>query len=101
MDSPNPQKEALRRAAAALGSQTALALACGYADRRHVWPWFSTDRQVPAEKCPAIERATREKAAELNRPELVVTCEQLRPDVPWHVLREQSADATQQQAAAA
>jgi DNA-binding transcriptional regulator YdaS (Cro superfamily) len=32
---------------------------------------------VPAEHCPAIERVTRG----------AVTCEQLRPDVEWSVLR--------------
>jgi len=39
------------------------------------------DRGVPAEQCPAIERATGG----------VVRCEELRPDVAWGVLREQSA----------
>lgn len=57
----------------------------GYEDRRNVWPWFNTDRRFPAEHCPAIERATREKGDP-------VTCEELRPDVPWEVLRMQ-ADA--------
>lgn len=75
------QKDALRRAAKVLGGQAALAVAIGYSDRRHVWPWFNTDRQIPAEHCPAIERATRELGQ-------VVTCEELRPDVPWGVLRE-------------
>ena len=36
---------------------------------------------VPAEHCPAIERATGGQ----------VKCEELRPDVPWGVLREQAA----------
>lgn len=35
-------------------------------------------RQVPAERCPAIEAAT----------DGLVRCEDLRPDVPWHVLRQ-------------
>lgn len=30
--------------------------------------------KIPAERCPAIERATRGKR----------TCEEMRPDVPWH-----------------
>lgn len=34
-------------------------------------------RPVPAERCPAIERATHG----------VVRCEDLRPDVDWSVLR--------------
>ena len=85
------EKAALRRAADVLGGQSALASACGYTDRRHVWPWFNTDRRVPAEHCPAIERATRAKAAEQGAPKLIVTCEELRPDVAWSVLRDQSS----------
>jgi DNA-binding transcriptional regulator YdaS (Cro superfamily) len=38
---------------------------------------------VPAEHCPAIERATGGG----------VRCEDLRPDVAWDVLREQSSGA--------
>lgn len=49
-----------------------------------------TRRDVPAEKCPAIERVTRAHGRE------IVICEQLRPDVDWAVLREQ---ANPQQAA--
>lgn len=41
-------------------------------------------QRVPAEFCPLIERATRER----GRP---VLCEQLRPDVEWRVLREPAA----------
>lgn len=44
---------------------------------------------VPAERCPAIERFTKDKVRELGAGE-PVTCEQLRPDVAWEVLREQS-----------
>lgn len=39
---------------------------------------------VPAEHCPAIERATGGK----------VRCEELRPDVAWEVLRLQVDEAT-------
>jgi DNA-binding transcriptional regulator YdaS (Cro superfamily) len=39
--------------------------------------WVS--RGVPAERCPDIERATAG----------AVRCEDLRPDVAWHVLRNQ------------
>lgn len=39
--------------------------------------WRTGIRQVPAERCPAIERATNG----------AVTCEDLRPDVDWAVLR--------------
>lgn len=90
MDSQTTSKAALSRAAEALGGQAALASALGFTDRRSVWPWFNTDRRVPAEHCPAIEGATRRKAAELNDTTVIVTCEELRPDVAWGVLREQA-----------
>jgi DNA-binding transcriptional regulator YdaS (Cro superfamily) len=38
-------------------------------------------KNVPAEYCPAIERETG------------VTCEALRPDVPWEVLRQSQTKA--------
>lgn len=85
-----PEKAALRRAADAIGGQAALASLLGYSDRRNVSPWFTTPRQFPAEHCPAIERATRALHAE-DSSKPVVTCEELRPDVPWGVLREQAA----------
>lgn len=45
--------------------------------------------RIPAEYCPAIERLTRERAAiDPDRP--IVTCEELRPDVAWDVLRLQA-----------
>lgn len=43
--------------------------------------YASGKKQIPAERCPTIERLT----------ERAVTCEELRPDVEWHVLR--TADA--------
>lgn len=96
MDDDSPERRALRRAAEVLGGQAALATACGFSDRRHVWPWLNTEKRsttwrVPAEHCPAIERATRERAAAEGDPSLIVTCEELRPDVAWGVLREQVA----------
>jgi len=39
--------------------------------------WRTGARQVPAERCPAIEKATGG----------LVRCEELRPDVEWSVLR--------------
>lgn len=68
----NPTKKACD----VLGSQRALA------DRLGVTPptinqWISGARPVPAERCPAIERATGG----------AVTCEELRPDVDWAYLR--------------
>ena len=73
----DPEKAALLRAAEILGGQAALGLAIGIEDRRRIWPWFNTDRRVPAEHCPAIEGATGGQ----------VRCEDLRPDVNWSVLR--------------
>jgi len=39
--------------------------------------WRTASRQVPAERCPAIEDAT----------DGAVRCEDLRPDINWAVLR--------------
>lgn len=46
-----------------------------------------------------IERETRRIAAEKDDPSLIVTCEQLRPDLAWDVLRLQAAPEPAQQAA--
>lgn len=78
----SPEKVALQRAAKVLGGQAALAALLDFKDRRNVWPWFNTDRPFPAEYCPPVERETRARGE-------VVTCEELRPDVAWGVLREQ------------
>ena len=72
---------ALQRAADAVGGQAALAEKIGLPDRRTVWAWSQEGRRVPAEYCPLIERATEGK----------VRCEELRPDVAWGILREQTA----------
>lgn len=59
------------------GSQAALASALQI-KQQHVWNWLNRPgAKVPAEYCPAIERATAGK----------VRCEDLRPDVAWDVLR--------------
>jgi DNA-binding transcriptional regulator YdaS (Cro superfamily) len=47
---------------------------------------WMTREKVPAEYCPAIEGETRRIAAERADASLVVTCEELRPDVAWSVL---------------
>lgn len=39
--------------------------------------WALGKRQVPAERCPSIEEATNG----------MVTCEELRPDINWSILR--------------
>lgn len=68
--------EAIDRAAEVLGSQKALAELCGVS-KGAVSQWKDENRRVPAEYCPLIELATNG----------VVRCEELRPDVAWHVLR--------------
>lgn len=82
---------ALQRAVDLLNGQAGLAGAIGV-KQQNVWNWLNRPgAAVPAEHCPAIEKATREKAAEKGDASLVVTCEELRPDVQWSVLREQTA----------
>ena len=49
----------------------------------NVSQWRTGERQVPAERCPAIERATGG----------AVRCETLRPDVEWGALRGSQAAA--------
>lgn len=90
----SPEKAALQRAAAVLGGQAAMASILGYVDRRGVWAWFNSDRRFPAEHCPAIERATRERGSP-------VLCEELRPDVAWDVLRMQAGEGDGRQKARA
>jgi DNA-binding transcriptional regulator YdaS (Cro superfamily) len=60
----------LTRAIGILGSQTALARACGKR-QGHVWWWLNRSMQVPAEHVLTIERATNGK----------VTRSDLRPDI--------------------
>src|SRR5574343_160264 len=92
-------KDALERAINAVGTQTALASAIGGSVKTgHVYYWLNSGR-VPAEHCPAIERATRAAAAATADPRLVVTCEELCPSVDWAVLREQVAPDTKAEAA--
>lgn len=81
--------EAIDRAAEVLGSQTALADLCGVS-KGAVSQWKDAGRRVPAEYCPLIERATSGK----------VTCEDLRPDIEWGVLRPQAAPTSGDTAAA-
>lgn len=71
-------------------SPTRMAAALGEpVKRQNIEHWLKAN-SVPAEHCPAIERATRAKAAEAGDDSLIVTCEELRPDVAWSVLREQT-----------
>jgi len=65
----------LIQAYAAVGSQSKLARAIGVVPQVvHNW---QRRGKVPAEYCPAIEKAT----------DGAIRCEDLRPDVDWSVLR--------------
>jgi DNA-binding transcriptional regulator YdaS (Cro superfamily) len=75
-------KHPIDTAAEVMGSQAALAAALGVT-RAAVSQWKDPERKVPAEHCPVIERETRARG-------VAVTCEQLRPDVAWDVLRMQA-----------
>jgi DNA-binding transcriptional regulator YdaS (Cro superfamily) len=77
-------KHPIDRAADIVGSQVALASLLGVS-KAAVNQWKDPGRKVPAEKCPAIEKATGG----------AVRCEDLRPDVAWGVLREQAPETPQ------
>lgn len=76
--------DALNRAVAAAGSQSALAAGLSEAAKSRggepitparVWNWVNRDKKAPADFCPDIEDLTG------------VRCEELAPDVNWGVLR--------------
>lgn len=72
---------ALRLAVRAAGGQSALARAIGGPVKQaHVWAWLNRNTKVPADYCPAIERATG------------VKCEQLREDLDW--VRNEAGEVT-------
>lgn len=71
---------AIERAIKCFGSQSAMASRLGLSQPT-ISEWLRGDRQVPAERCPVIERETSG----------AVRCEDLRPDVAWDVLRMQIA----------
>lgn len=73
------QAHPIDRAASIVGSQVALAVLLGVT-KAAVNQWKDDGRKVPAEHCPPIERATKGQ----------VRCEDLRPDIEWHILRKQS-----------
>lgn len=69
-------KESIQKASEILGGQVGLARAISVSPGM-VYQWVHGLRQVSAERCPDIERAT----------EGAVRCEDLRPDIDWAVLR--------------
>jgi DNA-binding transcriptional regulator YdaS (Cro superfamily) len=68
-------EKSLNQAIYLLGSQKALADAIGVSPKT-IWAWVNR-KSVPAEHCPAIEKATSG----------AIRCEDLRPDVDWAYLR--------------
>ncbi|MFM9926918.1 YdaS family helix-turn-helix protein [Variovorax sp. H27-G14] len=79
--------EAFLKAVEIAGSRLRLAELIGVASSTPgMWAFR---KKVPAEHCPAIERETG------------VRCEDLRPDVPWEVLRNSSKRRTAAKAAVA
>jgi len=75
----------IRQAGQAVGGLSALARLLGVAPPT-VSQWASGVRPIPAERCPAIEKATGG----------AVTCEELRPDVDWQYLRNTSPITTKE-----
>jgi DNA-binding transcriptional regulator YdaS (Cro superfamily) len=71
--------EALLKAIEHAGSQTALAKKLGM-PKQNVHAWLSRGN-IPAEWVPRIEAAT----------DGMVRAEELRPDIPWHVIRANKA----------
>ena len=67
---PPDHEPLVRRAVELLGSQVALAQACGV-KQQHVWRWLNRCKCLPAERALDIERATGG----------AVTRYHLRPDV--------------------
>jgi DNA-binding transcriptional regulator YdaS (Cro superfamily) len=78
-ESQSPQMAAL--AAAVKATKGAIHLAARVGVSQNVPAMWKSRKKVPAEYCPAIERETG------------VRCEDLRPDVAWHVLRGTAAPA--------
>jgi DNA-binding transcriptional regulator YdaS (Cro superfamily) len=69
------------RAATICGGVTKLADAIGVSVQT-VINW--RERGIPAERCPSIERATREAGE-------AVLCEELKPGIEWEALRAKAA----------
>lgn len=77
--SQNIDPSPISRACAAVDGQARLGRLLGVTPGA-VSQWVRGVRPVPADRAPDIERLTREH----GKP---VLCEELRPDVAWHVLR--------------
>lgn len=75
-------KHPIDRASDVVGSQAALA-ALLKVTKAAVSQWKDDGRRVPAEHCLVIERETRLRGTP-------ITCEELRPDMDWAVVRKLS-----------
>lgn len=73
------QENAVKRAVKAAGGAAAVASLFDISTVS-VYEWINNNR-IPAERCPALERACQS----------AVRCEEMRPDVDWAYLRQQSA----------
>ncbi|GAA4321915.1 hypothetical protein GCM10023144_01490 [Pigmentiphaga soli] len=82
------QEHPIDRAAGIVGSAVALATILGVS-KAALSQWKLPGRKVPAEHCPAIERATAR----------AVQCEELRPDIDWAYLRLHVAPTAEQEVA--
>jgi DNA-binding transcriptional regulator YdaS (Cro superfamily) len=71
------KNDPLLRAAEAVGSFSELARIVGVS-RQALLNWRK--RQIPLERCPLIERATRGTRKPVSR-------EELRPDIDWNLFR--------------
>lgn len=72
-----PMNKSIQKAIEIVGSQSELARRIGAGcKQQNVWRWLHMD-YVPADRCIQIEAATEGQ----------VRVEDLRPDVPWHVIR--------------
>lgn len=80
-DHITPAQQAAKQAVALLGGSVQAARRLRVKNERYqtVQAWLRT--RVPAEYCPLIERELQGQ----------VTCEQLRPDIEWGVLRKGAA----------
>jgi DNA-binding transcriptional regulator YdaS (Cro superfamily) len=82
-------QDALRKAIEVLGTQKAVAAAAGdNVKTGHIFHWLNKGSEVPANYCPGIERATREKGD-------TVFCEQLCPGTDWASVRAGTGPETQ------
>lgn len=87
METPKP-KHPLEMAAAVVGTQARLSKLLGV-EKGALSQWKMPGRNIPADKCGAIERLTGGR----------VDCETLRPDLDWGIYRTIKSDRRLRKAA--